>query len=158
MATPRKAVGPTCTVADPVPDSICLAMLIARLIGTAKAWVVTAAEVVVPDLLAAVLMPTTSPLRFSSGPPESPGWMLALVWSTPTRRSDVPVPSSLAVIDEARPVTLPVATDGSPPRPPALPTATTWSLSWTPEESPMVAVARPDAFLSFSTAMSRLAS
>src|ERR1039457_5744082 len=53
---------------------------------------------------------------------------------SPVSCSAVPDDSSEAVIDWSRPVTLPVATDGVPPLPPALPSATTFSLLCTPDE------------------------
>jgi hypothetical protein len=48
-------------------------MSLAMLIGTAK-------PIVLARGLIAVLMPITSPARFSSGPPELPGLMAASVW------------------------------------------------------------------------------
>jgi hypothetical protein len=69
----------------------------------------------------------TSPSVLTSGPPESPGLMSALWPIIPVSRSASPAPSSEAVIARSRPVILPVTTDGVPPLPPALPSATTFS-------------------------------
>ncbi len=80
--------------------------------------------------------------------------MPALVLIIPVSRSELPEPSSTAVIEAPSPVTCPVATDGRPPLPPALPTATTFWPTPTLEESPMVAVFSPEAPVSLSTAMS----
>ena len=49
---------------------------LARLIGMAKPMPMLPP----PRLKIAVLMPTTSPWRLSSGPPELPGLMAASVW------------------------------------------------------------------------------
>jgi len=49
---------------------------LAMLTGTAKP---IPTEPPLPDTMA-VLMPTTSPLRFTSGPPLLPGLMAASVW------------------------------------------------------------------------------
>ncbi len=48
---------------------------------------------------AAVSTPITWPEVSTSAPPESPGWMLALVAIKPLNCSEVPSPSSLAVMD-----------------------------------------------------------
>src|SRR5580693_9625505 len=101
---------------------------------------------------AAVSMPTTAPNWLTSGPPESPGWMSALDSIRPLSCSEVPEPSSDAVIDWLRAVTWPGATDGVPPAPPALPSPTTLLPTLTVLELPMVAVFRPEAPLSWSTA------
>ena len=74
--------------------------------------------------------------------------MSALVSISPLSCSLLPDPSSDAVIDWFRAVTVPAATDGVPPLPPALPSATTLSPVCTVEESPRLAVVRPDAFCS----------
>ncbi len=102
---------------------------------------------------AAVSMPTTSPLVLTRGPPESPGWMPALVSISPLSCSALPADSSEAVMVRPVPVTLPVATDGVPPLPPALPSATTFWPLCTPEELRLTVV-RPEAFCSWSTATS----
>ena len=104
-------------------------------------------------LEAAVFMPTTSPEVLSSGPPESPGWMPALVWIRPCSCSALPASSSDAVMVLPVAVTLPVATDGVPPLPRALPTATTFWPACTPAELRLT-VCRPEAFCSWSTATS----
>ena len=70
-------------------------------------------------------MPMTWPEVLTSEPPESPGWMPALVSIRPVRFSELPPPSSLAVIDWFRAVIDPPAALGVPPVPPALPTPTT---------------------------------
>ena len=82
--------------------------------------------------------------------------MLALVWIRPLSCSDDPEPSSEAVIDWLSAVTVPAATDGVPPAPPALPSPTTLSPTFTVEELPVVAVVSPDAPDSCSTATSWL--
>src|SRR6266545_2626271 len=138
--TPRKAVAPTWTVLDEVPASIWLAMLVASSIGIAYPCPVPdctppnrPALPADPALPAepAVFIPMTCPELSTSGPPESPA---TTDWST-------------AVTD-------PVAYDGVPPAPPALPTAATLSPTWTAEELPSVTVASPDAPASCSTATS----
>lgn len=103
-------------------------------------------------------MPITWPWELTSAPPESPGWMSALVWISPVSCSLTPDPSSEAVMDWFRSVTVPLATDGVPPLPPALPSAVTVSPLCTEEESPRLAVVRPDAFCSWITATSSPAS
>ena len=62
----------------------------------APAPVVGAALSGPPPGPAAVSMPTTWPLPLTSGPPESPSWIAALVSSMPCRFSVVPAPWSLA--------------------------------------------------------------
>ncbi len=94
------------------------------------------------------------PWPFTSGPPESPAWMLAFVSSRPVSCSEEPEDSSDAVIDWLSAVIVPGATDGVPPTPPALPSAVTLSPTPTVPESPVVAVVSPDAPESCSTAMS----
>ena len=96
----------------------------------------------------------TCPCEFTSGPPESPAWMSAFVSISPVSCSEDPEDSSEAVIDWLSAVTEPAATDGVPPTPPALPSATTLFPTPTVEESPVVAVVSPDAPESWSTAMS----
>jgi hypothetical protein len=72
----------------------------------------------------------------------------------PVRFSDVPALESEAVTDWFSAVTWPGATTGAPPWPPALPRATMLSPEATPEESPVVTVASPEAPDSFRTATS----
>ena len=85
--------------------------------------------------------------------------MSALVSISPVSCSLLaPDPSSDAVMPWFRAVTAPVATDGVPPLPPALPSAVTESPLCTLEESPRLAVVRPDAFCSWITATSLVAS
>ena len=94
-------------------------------------------------LAAAVSMPTTCPAEFTSGPPESPGWMGASVWINPVRCSEPPR-SSATLIERPRPEIVPSVTLGVPPCPSALPIATT---SWPTlrfEESASVTVGSPD--------------
>ena len=80
--------------------------------------------------------------------------MSALVWMRPVSCSEDPSPSSLAVIDWLRAVTVPPAALGVPPVPPALPTPTTFSPTATLDELSMAAVCRPDALWSCRTATS----
>ena len=80
--------------------------------------------------------------------------MSAFVSMSPESCSDVPSPSSLAVIDWLRAVTVPPAALGVPPVPPALPTPTTSWPTEAVEESARLAVVRPEALWSWSTAMS----
>ncbi len=102
----------------------------------AEAWKAKPAD-------AAVSMPMTWPLVSTRAPPESPGWMSAFTWIRPVSCSLVPSPSSVAVMDWSRAVTVPPALLGVPPTPPALPRPTTPSPTDTWEELPMVAVRRP---------------
>jgi hypothetical protein len=102
-----------CTVLDALPASIALAIESALLIGIAKAWVWDCAddededwpegdepkgEDISDELDAAVSMPMICPSALTSDPPESPGWMFAFVSIMPVRFSELPLPSSLAVI------------------------------------------------------------
>src|SRR5579859_7596359 len=103
-------------------------------------------------------MPMMWPPPSTSGPPESPGWMSAATRMSPLSCWVSPPLSSLAVIVSLSPVTLPGATAGVPPRPPALPSATTGSPTCTVDESPTCAVCSPDALLSWMIAMSWLRS
>ena len=133
-------------------------MFSASLIGIVNAWVADEAELSWVDPLdPAVSMPITWPWVLVSGPPESPGWIGALDWMSPLSRSELLDPSSPAVIARPRPVTLPVATEGVPLRPSALPMATTLSPMRTCDESPRFAVVRPEAPCNCSTAMSLVA-
>ena len=144
------------TVADALPAWICFAIVIAWLIGMANpsppdwpwlSWYWKPAD-------AAVSMPITWPELFTSGPPESPDTMFASTSIRPVSVSEEPVASSLAVIDRLSAVTVPGATDGVPPVPPALPMPTTPSPALTFDESPIDAVASPEASRSWMTAMS----
>ncbi len=74
--------------------------------------------------------------------------MSALVSMRPLNCSEVPSPSSLAVIDWLSAVTVPPAALGVPPVPPALPTPTTCSPTETLLPVPSEAVVRPEAFFS----------
>src|SRR5262249_4377991 len=148
IATPRKAVAPTCTVEEAWPETICSASLEASSIGIAYA-----APVVGKDpksnpgkpAAPAVIIPTTLPSRSTSGPPESPGWMFAFTWIRFESCSLEPPNSSVAVIDWSSAVTDPPAYVGVDPVPPALPTPTTASPTESFDESPIRAVGRPEA-------------
>jgi hypothetical protein len=163
VSTPRNAVAPMCTVDDGVPASIWSAIEDALVTGMANAWVAVCAwpdgdgEPEAEESEAAVFMPMTSPSVLTSGPPESPGWMGALWPIMPVSRSASAAPSSDAVIDRPSPVIRPVATEGVPPLPRALPSATTFSPAWGLLEL-RVTVCRPEAFCSCSTATSWLLS
>ena len=102
--------------------------------------------------------PITCPEALTSGPPESPGWMAALVWIMPVSCSELPDVSSPAVICWFRATSEPPAALGVPPTPPALPRATTASPTEILEESPICADFRPEAFCSWMRAMSWLRS
>ncbi len=88
-------------------------------------------------------MPTTCPDPFTSAPPESPGTIAASVWMTFVRCSDPPR-SLPAVMSWFRAEMLPSVTVGAPPRPSALPMATTLWPTDSVEESATVTVGRPD--------------
>ena len=90
----------------------------------------------------AVIIPTTCPAVLIRGPPESPGWMSASVRIMSRSRSTPPW-SSPTEIDWPTAVTLPLVTAGAPPRPSALPMATTCCPIDTVEESANVTVGRP---------------
>src|SRR5581483_610958 len=146
-----------CTVDEPWPASIWFAIDSAVLIGIAYA--------VVPELPwpwnwyveeAAVSTPITWPYAFTREPPESPGWIGASVSISPVSCSLSPDASSEAVMDWFSAVTLPSATEGVPPLPWALPSATTRSPSFTDDESPKLALVRPDAPSAWITATSWL--
>ena len=98
--------------------------------------------------------PITVPVVLTSGPPESPACRAAFVRISLVSCSAVPVASSVAVIVSFRPVTVPAATAGVPPLPPALPRAITFSPMAAFDELLTVTVLRPDAPLSCSTAIS----
>jgi hypothetical protein len=99
-------------------------------------------------------MPITVPAASTSGPPELPGAIGASVCSSPCSRSRFALVWSVAVM--ARPVAeiMPWLTGGLPPRPSALPMASTWSPAATREELPNRTAGRPDSPLTRSTAMS----
>jgi len=103
-------------------------------------------------------MPITLPAALASGPPESPGWIAALVCSMPCSVSVVPLPWSPAVIVRLTALMMPGATVGLPPWPPALPMARTGVPSETCEELPTETVFRPEAFCNWSSATSSEAS
>ncbi|GBD13818.1 hypothetical protein HRbin24_01860 [bacterium HR24] len=102
-----------------------------------------------PPRITAVVMPTTSPRMFTSGPPELPGLMAASVWMAPGMVT--PHWSSWMVRSLA--LTTPLVTVGPPGRFRALPMATTSSPICSASESPRVADVRPLASI-FSTAKS----
>ncbi len=85
-------------------------------------------------------MPMTAPLLLTSGPPESPGWIGALIWSSPLTVSTSAPLWSLAVMVWLRALTLPVVTAGVVLRPSALPKATTACPTLTVDELPTVTV------------------
>jgi hypothetical protein len=101
----------------------------------------------------AVIIPTTWPLEFTKGPPESPGLILASVWIIPVRCS-VPPWSSPTVIERPTAVTVPAVTVGSPPCPRAFPIATISCPNSRADESPMVTIANPETCLICSRATS----
>ena len=80
------------------PSSIRRASESAVSIGMAKASSWTDDGLNEKPLEAAVSMAMTWPVPLTSGPPESPGWMSALVWIRPPGCSEVPSSVSLAVI------------------------------------------------------------
>src|SRR5581483_9405765 len=106
----------------------------------------------------AVLIPTTSPLALSSGPPELPGLMAASVWRTWRRVSVLPPePWSPAEIVRSRAETMPSVTVGPPSRARALPMATTESPTTRASELPILTAGRPLAS-TLRTARSAVAS
>ena len=88
-------------------------------------------------------MPMTWPDALSSGPPESPGSMSAFVRIMPVRCSTEPVALVCASIAAPSAVMLPVATEGVPSLPSALPSATTFWPTPTVLESPTVDRGQP---------------
>ncbi len=99
-----------------LPDMISSAICRAELMGIAKPSVEadwSPKRVLLCD--PAVSMPMTLPALSTRGPPESPGTMLASVSIIPLRFSERS--PSLAVIDWSRPVMVPLASAGVPPRP-----------------------------------------
>src|ERR1700677_3430240 len=156
--TPRKAVAPMWMAVDPSPATIWFASDSASLIGMENAVVAAPSESDWPwnwySEEAAVSMPTTWPYAFTREPPESPGSIGALLSIRPVSCSCAPDSSSEAVMDWSSPVTVPVATDGVPPLPSALPRATTVLPTATELELPRLAMVRPEAFSSWITATS----
>ncbi len=146
------------TVALRCPDAICLAIARALLMGMAK-------PSVPPDgpnwlevpVFAAVIMPMTWPALFASAPPESPCRIRALVCSMWFRFSVLFEPSSLAWIERSSALMMPWAAF-APPRPSALPSASTGVPRLTCEELPKLSVGRPEAPSSWSSATSSVAS
>ncbi len=104
-------------------------------------------------MLAAVIMPMTWPALFARAPPESPCWILALVCSMCLRFSVVLEPSSLAWIDRSSALMMPEA-GLAPPRPSALPSASTGVPRLTCEELPKCSTGSPAAPTSWSSATS----
>jgi len=76
-------------------------------------------------LCPAVIIPITCPAELTSGPPESPGAMLASLRIMPVSCSGAEPPA--AVIDCPSATIVPWLTLGAPPAPPALPMASTAS-------------------------------
>ena len=146
------------TVALGRPDAICRAIARALLMGMAK-------PSVPPDgpyrpevpVFAAVIMPMTWPALFASAPPESPSWIRALVCSMWFRFSVLFEPWSLAWIERSSALMMPWA-GFAPPRPSALPSASTGVPRLTCAELPKLSVGRPEAPSSWSSATSSVAS
>ena len=154
-STPRKPGRPTYTLPPGWPDAICLAIARALLMGMAKpssppdpAWL---------GVFAAVIMPITWPALFASAPPESPCWIRALVCSMWLRSSVLPEPPSLAWIERLSALMMPAA-GVAPPRPSALPSASTGVPRVTWDELPKLSVGRPEAPCRRSSATSSAAS
>ena len=103
---------------------------------------------------AAVSIPITFPEASTSGPPESPGWTLASTWMRFWRVSGLAPVSSVAVMVWPIATTEPVAVDGVPPLPRALPMATIGSPTFSFDGSPMLTVFRFEAPWSWRRAMS----
>ena len=103
-------------------------------------------------------MPMTLPSALTSGPPESPGWIGASTWISPSSCSGLPPPSSVAVMVWSTAVTEPTATAGVPPLPNAFPRARTSSPTDTLADAPVEIVASPDAPCIWSTATSPVTS
>ena len=95
-----KPVAPRWIESLAFPDVIWCAIASAELIGMEKPCVALLDE---PENSkfdeAAVFIPMTTPRIVTSGPPESPGWIGALVWMSPESCSDVLLDWSDAVID-----------------------------------------------------------
>ncbi len=130
---PTNADGPIWMVREAFLASMSAAMARAMLIGMANPS--SPVICIVYPLDAAVSMPITWPLALIRGPPESPGWIAASVWSMLESCSLSPS-GSVAVIDWPKAVTDPLAVLGLPPTPPALPIATTVSPTETLVELP----------------------
>jgi hypothetical protein len=154
-STPRKPGTPMYTLWLPCPAAICLAMPSALLIGMAKPIVFPC----VPGLAvsAAVIIPITWPALLASAPPESPCWIAALVCIMWYRYSVVPEPWSLAWMDRSSALMIPGA-GVAPPRPSALPSASTAVPRLTCAELPKLTVGRPEASRSWSSATSSVSS
>ena len=125
----------------------------AVLVGTAKPTAEAPLRVL---LCPAVVIPMTWPAELTSGPPESPGAMVALLSIMPVRCSGAAPPA--AVIDWSRATISPLLTLGVPPTPPALPIAATASPVVAVEESARVAVGSPAAPSSWIRATSAVGS
>ena len=98
--------------------------------------------------------PITTPAESASGPPESPGWILAVVWSMLWSVSVKPEAPSAAWIVRPVPLITPGASTGGPPAPARLPMATTVEPTATVAESPIGAGEAPGSGVIRSTAMS----
>src|SRR4051794_19022684 len=99
-------------------------------------------------------MPTTVPSVSTTGPPESPGWMFAASWIRPSMVCAFEPSLSEAVISCSSAVTRPETTVGVPPRPPALPRATTDSPTESESEEPTRAAVKPETFWTWIRATS----
>ena len=148
-----KPLGPIRMCPLAFPAAIFLAMASARLMGIANPIDVPAPP---SDwLFAAVFMPITCPAALASAPPESPSAIGALVCSMLCRVSVFwPLPESLAVMVRPSAVIVPLLTVGGPPRPPALPMATTAVPRVTLDASPTCTGFSPEAPCSLISATS----
>jgi hypothetical protein len=149
-------------VALGLPATICRAMARALLMGMAKPSVPPPELAPVPaprelPVLAAVIMPMTWPALLARAPPESPCKILALVCSMCLRFSVVLEPSSLAWIERSSALMMPWA-GRAPPRPSALPRASTEVPRLTCEELPKRSTGSPAAPTSWSSATSSVES
>jgi hypothetical protein len=157
-STPRKPGSPMSTAGLARPRSICLAMASASLTGIAKPMVAPPRPGWPgPAVSAAVIIPMTVPALSASAPPESPCWICAVVCSMSCRSSVVPDPASLAWMERPTPLMTPAA-GVTPPRPPALPRASTAVPTATRAESPKLTGVSPEAPCSRSSATSAVAS
>src|SRR5258708_6682190 len=93
------------------------------------------------------------PDALTRAPPESTGWMGALIWIVPVSVSEFPL-VSFAVIDWSKADTDPWVTAGGPDRPRAFPMATTGSFTATFELSATEIVLRPETFSIWTRATS----
>jgi hypothetical protein len=95
-------------------------------------------------VFAAVIIPITWPALFASAPPESPCSIEASVCSMWFRFSVLSEPWSLAWMERFSALMMPWV-EVAPPRPSALPSASTGVPRLTCEEFPKLTVGRPEA-------------